>query len=159
MPWPRWLVVGTMLAFVLPVGSASAGDGGVAVHDLIVDIDPGIGGRFGGRVDVTVRFRVVNTGAAAAQPTARIRVESQIGGGISSTPIQFPSIAAGEHVDVVRRIRSVLPFGSVRLTVTVRAGGRTTTAMASSAVIPWFLLLALVVVVGVLLAARRARRR
>jgi hypothetical protein len=165
MPWPGWSVIGVVVALAasgvaIPDADADAATDqtAIAVRELVVDVDAGIGGRFGGRVDVEVRFRVANAGGEPVQPTARIRVESQIGGGTTSTRIQLPSIAADGHVDVARRIGSVLPFGSVRVVVTVRTDERTTTATASTAVIPWFLLLALVVVVGVILAIRRARR-
>jgi hypothetical protein len=131
----------------------------VEVRDLTVDIDRDLGSQFGGRVDVTVRFRVANTGDEAVEPTARINLESQIGGGARSAPIALPSLDAGEHVDAVRTAGSLLPFGSAHVTVTVRADGKVATASASSAVIPWFLLLvmALVLVVGV--AFGRVRRR
>ena len=94
------------------------------------------------------------------QPTTRIELESQIGGGTTSAPIALPSIAAGEHVDVTRTAGSLLPFGGAHVVVTVRADGGITTASASAAVIPWLLLLVvLAIVLGIGLAIRRLRRR
>ena len=159
MPRRRWFLVGTLVALAASgVVDAGAATGPmVAVRDLAVDVDPGIGGRFGGRVDVQVRFRVVNTATEPLRPTATVRVESQIGGGTASAPIHLPTIAAGAHLDVTRTIRSVLPFGSVRVVVSVRADGHTTSATGSTAVIPWFFLFTLVVLLGVALAVRRVR--
>ncbi len=160
MPRRRWFLVGTLVALaasgVVDAGAATGG-AAVVVRDLTVDVDPGIGGRFGGRVDVQVRFRVVNTATEPLRPTATVRVESQIGGGTASAPIHLPTIAAGAHVDVTRTIRSVLPFGSVRVVASVRADGHTTTATGSTAVIPWFFLFTLVALLGVALAVRRVR--
>jgi hypothetical protein len=157
----RGLVVGAALALAVPgAGDAAAAQAApVEVRRLTIDVDPGIGGRFGGRVDVAVRFRVVNTGNGSVRPTARIQVESQIGGGTSSTPITLPAIAAGEQVGVARTIRSVLPFGSVQVVVTVRADGRASTATASAAVVPWLLLVAVLVLLGIVIGVRRVLRR
>lgn len=140
-----------------PAGAASP----VEVRDLTVEVDRNLGSQFGGRVDVTVHFRVVNTGREPVQPTTRIELESQIGGGTTSAPIALPSIAAGEHVDVARTAGSLLPFGGAHVVVTVRAGDEMTTASASTPVIPWLLLLAVLVVlvvVGVGIAMRRRTR-
>ena len=57
------------------------------------------------------------------QPTARIKLESQIGGGATSAPIDLGSLAPGEHVEVTRTAGSLLPFGSAHVDVTVRADG------------------------------------
>ncbi len=145
-------------ARVMPTASPSAN---VTVEDLTVDIDRGLGGQFGGRVDVEARFRVVNAGETAVAPVVRIRVESQIGGGVRSAPTSLGPLAPGDQVGVTRTVRSVLPFGSVNVVVSVRAEGRTTTATASKAVIPWLLLLVVLVVLVVVAAvlAVRARRR
>ena len=70
-----------------------------------------------------MRFRVVNTGTRPVEPTARIKLESQIGGGATSAPIELGSLGAGEHVDVTRTAGSLLPFGSAHVVVTVRADG------------------------------------
>ena len=131
----------------------------VEVRDLTVDVERGLGSQFGGRVDVTVHFRVVNTGRGPVQPTTRIELESQIGGGTTSAPIALPAIAAGEHVDVTRTAGSLLPFGGAHVVVTVRADGGITTASASAAVIPWLLLLVVFVALAIGLAIRRLRRR
>ncbi len=108
------------------MGASTGGAGAVStveVRDLTVDVERGLGSQFGGRVDVTVHFRVVNTGREPVQPTTRISLESQIGGGTTSAPIALPSIAAGEHVDVTRTAGSLLPFGGAHVVVTVRADG------------------------------------
>ena len=131
----------------------------VQVRDLTVASDGGVASRFGGRVDVTVRFRVVNTGSQPVEPTARIKLESQIGGGATSAPIDVGSLAPGEHVDVTRTAGSLLPFGSAHVEVTVRADGEAATATAATPVIPWFLLLAGVVAIAAAVVFRfRARR-
>jgi hypothetical protein len=121
-------------------------------------VDRDLGAQFGGRVDVTVRFRVVNTSVETVQPIARIQLESQIGGGTRSAPIPLGPLDPGDHVDVVRTVGSLLPFGSAHAVVTVRTDGGVTTARASTAVIPWLLLLVIVVVVLLAFAVRRARR-
>src|SRR5690348_11675769 len=88
-----WVAV---LAVVAVPGAAGAGESSpVEVHDLTVDVDRDLGSEFGGRVDVTVRFRVVNTSDETVQPTARIKLESQIGGGTTSVPIELESVAPG----------------------------------------------------------------
>jgi hypothetical protein len=142
-------------AVIMPTASPSAK---VTVEDLTVDIDRGLGSQLGGRVDVEARFRVANRGETAVTPVVRIRVESQIGGGIRSAPTSLGPLAPGDQVGVTRTVRSVLPFGSVSVVVRVRADGRTTTASASKAVIPWLLLLVVLVVVAAVLAVRARRR-
>ncbi len=133
----------------------------VTVQHVTVDVDRSVGAMFGGRVDVQARFRVANTGAAPVTPVVRIRVESQIGGGVRSAPTSLGPLAPGAHVRVTRTIRSVLPFGSVRVVVSVRADGRTTTATTSMAVVPWLLVLVALVAAagGLALRARRRHRR
>jgi hypothetical protein len=130
----------------------------VEVRALTVDVDSGLGSQFGGRVDVTVRFRVVNTGTETVQPTARIQLESQIGGGTTSAPIELDALDAGDHADVVRTAGSLLPFGSAHVVVTVRAGDDVTTAKASRAVIPWLLLVVVAVVLLIGIAGWRRLR-
>ena len=97
VPRPRWFLVGTLVALAASgvVDAGAATGPRVAVRDLAVDVDPGISGRFGGRVDVQVRFRVVNTATEPLRPTATVRVESQIGGGTASAPIRLPTIGVG----------------------------------------------------------------
>ncbi len=129
-----------------PASGAPASDQGraaVRVRDLELTAHPGIGGRFGGRVDVEIRYRVVNAGPASIRPTIRLRVSSQIGGGITRWPTPVPALAPGASFAVHERVAGVLPFGSVTVAVTVRAGGTTTRATASAAVIPWLGLLTL----------------
>ena len=128
----------------------------VTVQHVTVDVDRSMGAMLGGRVDVRARFRVANTGPAPVTPLVRIRVESQIGGGVRSAPTSLVTLAPGAQVRVTRTIRSVLPFGSVRVVVSAQAGGRTTTATATKAVVPWLLVfVALMAAAGVL--ALRAR--
>lgn len=144
-----------VLAVLAVTGAGTAQAGAVPtveVRDLTVDVDRDLGSQFGGRVDVTVHFRVANTGSEPVQPTTRIELESQIGGGTTSAPIAMPPIAAGDHVDVVRTAGSLLPFGGAHVVVTVRTGDEMTTASASTPVIPWLLLLAVLVVVVVVVA-------
>jgi hypothetical protein len=133
----------------------------VTVQHVTVDVDRSVGAMLGGRVEVQARFRVANTGAAPVTPVVRIRVESQIGGGVRSAPTSLGPLAPGAQVRVTRIIRSVLPFGSVRVVVSVRADGRTTTATASKAVVPWLLVLVALVSAagGLALRARRRHRR
>jgi hypothetical protein len=155
------LVVAAAASFtVVDVSDAGAAtSSAIEVRGLTVDVDRGLGSQFGGRVDVTVHFRVVNTGAVSVQPTARIELESQIGGGTTSAPIDLRPLAPGEHVDVTRTAGSLLPFGSAHVEVTVRADGEVASASASTPVIPWLLLLVGIVVVIVAgLGFRRARR-
>ena len=149
----RW-VVAFVGALVLVGGTGAAVAVAVAVEPstlevrrLTVHADRDLGSQFGGRVGVTVRFRVVNTGTAIIEPVARIELESQIGGGTTSAPIALPALEPGEHVDVARTAGSLLPFGSVHATVTVRADGAVARASASTPVVPWYLL---VIVVGAL---------
>jgi hypothetical protein len=143
-----------------PVSAAPASSGGgAAVHDLELTVHPGIGGRFGGRVDVEIRYRVVNAGAVPVKPTTRLRVSSQIGGGIARGPTPGPDLPPGASFVVHERVAGVLPFGSVTVAVTVRAGGRTTRATASAAVVPWLGLLTLTVVALAAWAMWRRRIR
>ena len=153
-----WLAI-AVVTFALTGEAADAGASpSVTVQHLTVDVDRGAVAMAGGRVDVETRFHVVNAGTAPVEPVVRILVESQIGGGVHSAPIALGTVGPGERVTVTRTIRSVLPFGSVRVVVSVRADGRTTTARASKAVVPWLLLLAVVVVVAVAIALRARRR-
>jgi len=159
-----WVRLGRLLsiaalAFVaVPSGAGAAEASTVAVRDVSVHVDRDLGSEFGGRVDVTVRFRVVNRGNDPAQPTARIQLESQIGGGTTSAPIQLESIGPGEHVDVVRTAGSLLPFGSAHATVTVRTGDDVATATGSEPVVPWFLLVVVAVLLVLAIGFSRARR-
>ena len=139
-------------------GAAAAEPSTIEIRDLTVATDGGVASQFGGRVDVTVRFRVVNAGSEPVEPTARIRLESQIGGGTTSAPIELESMAPGEHVDVTRTAGSLLPFGSARVEVTVRADGEVTTSSTSTPVIPWLLLLAMLVAVVAFVFRFRTRR-
>jgi hypothetical protein len=144
-----------------PASGAPASSGGdTAVRDLELTVHPGIGGRFGGRVDVEIRYRVVNRGSHVVRPTTRLRVTSQIGGGITRGPTSVPALAPGASFAVHERVAGVLPFGSVTVAVTVRAGGTTSRATASAAVVPWLGLLTLAVVglAGWAMWRRRARR-
>ena len=129
------------------------------MRDLELTVRPGIGGRFGGRVDVEIRYRVVNRGSHVVRPTTRLRVTSQIGGGVTRGPTPLPSLAPGASFPVHERITGVLPFGSVTATVTVRANGTTTTATASTAVVPWFALFSLAIGALAAWAILRGRRR
>jgi hypothetical protein len=155
------VVVAALALSVVGAPPAAIASSTVTVEDLSVDVDRGVVGTLGGRVDVETRFRVVNAGAAPVTPVVRIRVESQIGGGVRSTPTSLGPVAPGDQVRVTRTINSVLPFGRVRVVVSVRADGRTTTATASKAVIPWLLVVAMLVAVagGLALRARRRHRR
>ncbi len=156
---PATILVALTFGAVPIAGEAGAAESTtVEVRDVTVDVDRDLGSQFGGRVDVTVRFRVVNTGDASVQPTARIKLESQIGGGTTSAPIDLGPIAAGEHVELTRTAGSLLPFGSAHVTVTVRSDGELAHASASTPVIPWLLLLVVVAVLVIVLAARRARQ-
>ena len=157
---PATILAALALVAVSIAGGADAAESStVEVRDLTVDTDGGVGSQFGGRVDVTVRFRVVNTGSQPVAPTARIKLESQIGGGLTSAPIKLDELGAGEHVDVTRTAGSLLPFGSAHVEVTVRADGEAATATASTPVIPWLLLLAVVVAIATAVVFRfRARR-
>lgn len=147
------------LAFVaVPVSAGAADSSTVAVRGVSVDVDRDLASELGGRVDVTVRFRVVNTGDQPVQPTARIELESQIGGGASSAPIELDPIQPGEHADVVRTAGSLLPFGSAHATVTVRAGDDVTTATGAEPVVPWLLLIVVAAVLVGAIAFSRARR-
>jgi hypothetical protein len=150
-----------VVASVATAVPASAGDPTVEVRDLHVAVDAGVTGRLGGRVEVDVTYRVVNTGKQAIRPTTRLRVSSQIGGGTTSRSSRIPTLAPDESFEVREVVTGVLPFGSVTATVTVRADGATTTATASAAVIPWFLLLAIVLAAAVtgLAWRRRVTRR
>jgi hypothetical protein len=148
-----------LVALVAVSGAAGAAEPSrVVVRGLTVDVDRDLGSELGGRVDVTVRFRVVNTGDAPVRPTARIKLESQIGGGTTSAPIDLEPLAAGEHVDVVRTAGSLLPFGSAHVVVTVRAGDDVTTARASKPVVPWVLLIVVALALVLAIAFSRARR-
>jgi len=140
-------------------GSPASGQLDPAVRELELTVHPGVGGRFGGRVDVEIRYRVVNRGSHAVQPTTRLRVTSQIGGGVTRGPTPIPSLAPGASFPVHERVTGVLPFGSVTATVTVRASGTTTTASASTAVVPWFALLSLAIGALAGWAIGRGRRR
>jgi hypothetical protein len=152
--------VALLAALAGPVSDVGARDSSpVAVRGLAVAVDRDLASQFGGRVDVTVRFRVVNTGGETLHPTARIELESQIGGGARSAPIELASLGPGEHVDVTRTAGSLLPFGSAHAVVTVRAADGVTTASASTPVVPWLLLLVVVVVVVAAVVARRTLRR
>jgi hypothetical protein len=156
------LIAGAVLAVVaLPGGASVAAASNVDVRDVRVDTRGGIGAQFGGRVDVTVRFRVVNAGTQPITPTARVKLESQIGGGTTSAPLALEPLDPGEHLDVVRTAGSLLPFGSAHVVVTVRADDHVTTATASTPVVPWLLMVtAVAVVLGVFGAWRlRASRR
>jgi hypothetical protein len=153
-------VVAALAVVVVPGGVAARAPQSwtVGIPDQTLDVDSDLASQFGGRVDVTVRFRVENTGDAPVQPTARIELESQIGGGTASAPMELRVIAPGDSVDVTRTAGSLLPFGSAHVTVTVRTDDEVTTASSSTPVIPWLLLLT---IVGVLVAAvvvRRVRR-
>jgi len=140
----------------VPIATAGAAElAPVAVRRLSVDVERDLGSQFGGRVDVTVHFRVVNTGTEPLQPTARIRLESQIGGGTTSAPMALEVLGPGEHADVARTAGALLPFGSARVVVTVRADGRTTTASATTPVVPWLLLAMAVGVIVLVVAIRR----
>jgi hypothetical protein len=154
----RLLWVAVLAVVAVPSGASAAASSSVEVRDLTVDVDRDLGSDFGGRVDVTVRFRVVNTSDATVQPTARIALESQIGGGTTSAPIELEPVGPGEHVDVVRTAGSLLPFGSAHATVTVRAGDDITTATGSKPVVPWFLLVVVAVVLVLAIGFSRARR-
>jgi hypothetical protein len=155
------VVVAAVLALmVLTPGSAEAvRSSAVEVRDLTVDVDRDLASQFGGRVDVTVRFRVVNTGERSVRPTARIKLESQIGGGTTSAPIKLATLGPGEHVDVTRTAGSLLPFGSAHVVVTVTADGQVSTASASQAVVPWLLLVTIAIVLVLAIGLRTARRR
>ncbi len=121
---PATILAALALVAVPIAGGADAAESStVRVPNLTVDTDGGVGGQFGGRVDVTVRFRVVNTGSQPVEPAARIKLESQIGGGATSAPVDAGSLAPGERVDLTRTAGSLLPFGSAHVTVTVRADG------------------------------------
>jgi hypothetical protein len=147
-----------LVAVPIAGGAGAAESPTVEVRDVTVDVDRDLGSQFGGRVDVTVRFRVANTGDASVQPTACIELESQIGGGTTSAPIELEELRAGEHVDITRTAGSLLPFGSAHVTVTVRSDGELAHASASTPVIPWLLLVVIVAVLVIVLAARRARQ-
>src|SRR3954452_2839604 len=151
--------VGTALAVVALSGVAGAAKSPpVEVRGVTVDVERDFGSQFGGRVDVTVRFRVVNTGDEALPPIARIELESQIGGGATSAPLELEMLGAGDHVDVVRTAGSLLPFGSAHVTVTLRAGDDVTIRTASEPVIPWFLLAVVAVALVLPIVFSRARR-
>jgi hypothetical protein len=104
---------------------------------------------------------VANAGTASVTPVVRIRVESQIGGGVRSAPTSLGTLAPGDQVPVTRTVGSVLPFGGVHVVVSVRADGRTTTATASKAVVPWLLVLValMAAALALVLRARRSHRR
>jgi hypothetical protein len=154
----RLLWVALVAVAAVPSGAGAAESARVEVREVTVDVDRDLGSEFGGRVDVTVRFRVVNTSDETVQPTARIELESQIGGGTTSAPIELESVGPGDHVDVVRTAGSLLPFGSAHATVTVRAGDDVTTATASEPIVPWFLLVVVAVVLVLAIGFSRARR-
>ena len=154
----RLLWLAALAVVAVPGGAGAAEPSAIAVRGVTVDVDRDLASEFGGRVDVTVRFRVVNTGDEAVQPTARIKLESQIGGGASSAPIELESIDPGEHVNVVRTAGSLLPFGSAHATVTVRTGDDVATATGSEPVVPWFLLVVVAVVLVLAIGFSRARR-
>jgi hypothetical protein len=154
-----WIPAFAVLAVLaVPGGAHAAEPSMVEVRDVTVDVDRDLASEFGGRVDVTVRFRIVNTGDAIVQPVAHIKLESQIGGGASSAPIEVDPIDPGEHADVVRTAGSLLPFGSAHVEVTVRTGDDVTTATGSEPVVPWFLLIVVGVVLVCALGFSRARR-
>jgi hypothetical protein len=129
------------------------------IDGLEVDTEGGLGVQWGGRVDVDVRFTVSNTGDTTLHPTARVRVSSQIGGGVSSPVDGIRELAPGESTTVRERVEHVLPFGSVDAIITVRSEAPTVTASASTPVVPWFLLLAVTAVVVATVAILRHRRR
>jgi hypothetical protein len=156
--WVVGAVLAAVAAVTLPGGASAAAASKVEVRDVRVDTRGGIGAQFGGRVDVTVRFRVVNTGSQPITPTARVKLESQIGGGTTSAPLALEPIEAGEHVDVVRTAGSLLPFGSAHVVVTVRTDDHVTTATASTPVIPWLLVVGAVVVLLAVFGVWRLRR-
>ena len=134
LSWAGTAAVLLALVALPAAGAAAAEPSPVEVQRVTVDVDRDVGTEFGGRVDVTVRFRVVNTGTETVQPTARIELQSQIGGGARSAPIELDPLGPGEHVDVTRTVGSLLPFGSAHATVTVRVGDGVTTASASEPV-------------------------
>jgi hypothetical protein len=139
-------------------GPGAAAAPALEVRGLHVSIDAGVNARLGGRVDVEITYRVVNTGSEAVRPTTRLRVSSQIGGGAMSRSSAIPTLAPRESHEVHEVVTGVLPFGSVTATVTVLAGDTTTTATTSTAVIPWFLLVALALVVAAAIAWTTRRR-
>ena len=146
-----------VLAGFALTGSAAAGGSAPEIRGLHVAVDAGVGGRFGGRVDVEVTYRVVNPGPTTIHPTTRLHVGSQIGGGTTTGPTRIPTLAPGESFAVREVVTGILPLGSVNVEVTVRAGGATSTAEASAVVIPWFLVLTLLFVAAIAWAIRRRR--
>jgi hypothetical protein len=131
----------------------------ITIDQVEVNTHGGLGAQFGGRVDVEVTYTVRNTGDTPAHPTSRVRVSSQIGGGVRSPAEDLGPLAPGESVTVHRTIDDVLPFGSVDAVVTVRSEAPTVTASASTPVVPWLLLTVLLVVALAATWALTRRRR
>ncbi len=129
----------------------------LAVTELQVSTQGGLGKLLGGRVNAKVSYRVVNTGNIRLTPTVNLSVSPLIGGSTDVKLLALPELLPQGSVIVRQAISGILPGGRLTAHVDVTSSAAKTSADASTWVIPWLLLLIIVLIVAGLWYWRRRR--
>lgn len=136
----------------------------VAVNQIDVGYDNGIGALFGGR-PAKVTYQVQNVGNLRMDPEIVIKLKDPLGRTVATSPFrQYKDLLPGGTLDLTESFEGVPPVGRLTAEVTVRSFGSAeaaTTRTAATWSVPWLVVFGLIIL-GLLVAlwlVRRRRRR